>query len=48
MNLEKEIVSLAKDAKRASDKIAAADTSIKNLALITIAEKIEQQADYIK
>jgi glutamate-5-semialdehyde dehydrogenase len=48
MNLEKEIISLAKEAKEASDKIAAADTNIKNLALITIAEKIEKQADYIK
>ncbi|MBW1615070.1 MAG: glutamate-5-semialdehyde dehydrogenase [Deltaproteobacteria bacterium] len=48
MNLEKEIILLAKEAKEASDKIAAADTSIKNLALITIAEKIEKQADYIK
>ena len=48
MNLEKEITSLAAAAKEASVKIAVANTDIKNLALIKIAEKIEEKADYIK
>jgi len=48
MNLEKEIASLSVAAKEASAKIASANTEIKNLALIKIAEKIEKKADYIK
>ncbi|MBW1649271.1 MAG: glutamate-5-semialdehyde dehydrogenase [Deltaproteobacteria bacterium] len=48
MTLEKKIISLAAAAKEASDKIAVSNTDIKNLALIKIAEKIEEKTDYIK
>jgi len=48
MSIESTIMEMAKSARLASKKIATSSSDKKNTALLTIAEKIEEKASYIK